>query len=39
MKEMYAVIDTQKLENWMMFGTQEGSSLGDGLGRGYGMFG
>ena len=39
MKEKYALTDRQKLENRMKFGMQEESSLGDGLGRGYGMLG
>ena len=39
MKEKYALTNRQKLENRMKFGTQEESSFGDGLGRGYGMLG
>ncbi|XP_063939079.1 U4/U6 small nuclear ribonucleoprotein Prp31 homolog [Daucus carota subsp. sativus] len=37
MKERYAVTDMQKLRNRMQFGVPEESSLGDGLGVGYGM--
>ncbi|KAF3558280.1 hypothetical protein F2Q69_00013267 [Brassica cretica] len=39
MKERYAVTDMRKLANRMAFGTPEESSLGDGLGEGYGMLG
>ncbi|GER32252.1 U4/U6 small nuclear ribonucleoprotein Prp31 [Striga asiatica] len=35
----YAVTDMRKLANRMQFGVQEESSLGDGLGEGYGMLG
>ncbi|KAM0848883.1 hypothetical protein ACQ4PT_054086 [Festuca glaucescens] len=37
MKEIYAVTDMMKLANRMQFGIPEKSSLGDGLGEGYGM--
>ncbi|CAA6670634.1 unnamed protein product [Spirodela intermedia] len=39
MKERYAVTDMRKLANRMLFGIPEESSLGDGLGEGYGMLG
>ncbi|KAG7583580.1 Nop domain [Arabidopsis suecica] len=39
MKERYRVTDMRKLANRMAFGTPEDSSLGDGLGIGYGMLG
>ncbi|XP_019184716.1 PREDICTED: U4/U6 small nuclear ribonucleoprotein Prp31 homolog [Ipomoea nil] len=39
MKERYATTDMQKLANRMQFGVAEESSLGDGLGEGYGMLG
>ncbi|CAE5978330.1 unnamed protein product [Arabidopsis arenosa] len=39
MKERYQVTDMRKLANRMAFGTPEESSLGDGLGIGYGMLG
>ncbi|XP_010538428.1 PREDICTED: U4/U6 small nuclear ribonucleoprotein Prp31-like [Tarenaya hassleriana] len=39
MKERYAVTDMRKLANRMAFGVPEESSLGDGLGEGYGMLG
>jgi U4/U6 small nuclear ribonucleoprotein PRP31 len=39
MKERYAVTDMMKLANRMQFGVPEESSLGDGLGQGYGMLG
>ncbi|KAG7578908.1 Prp31 C-terminal [Arabidopsis thaliana x Arabidopsis arenosa] len=39
MKERYQVTDIRKLANRMAFGTPEDSSLGDGLGIGYGMLG
>jgi U4/U6 small nuclear ribonucleoprotein PRP31 len=39
MKERYQVTDMRKLANRMAFGTPEESSLGDGLGEGYGMLG
>ncbi|KAL1194611.1 putative U4PU6 small nuclear ribonucleoprotein Prp31 [Cardamine amara subsp. amara] len=39
MKERYAVTDMRKQANRMAFGTPEESSLGDGLGVGYGMLG
>ncbi|XP_074562687.1 U4/U6 small nuclear ribonucleoprotein Prp31 homolog [Curcuma longa] len=39
MKERYAVTDMMKLANRMQFGVPEESSLGDGLGEGYGMLG
>ncbi|KAK4788730.1 hypothetical protein SAY86_020049 [Trapa natans] len=39
MKERYAVTDARKLANRMQFGIPEESSLGDGLGEGYGMLG
>ncbi|XP_031492497.1 U4/U6 small nuclear ribonucleoprotein Prp31 homolog [Nymphaea colorata] len=39
MKERYAVTDMRKLANKMLFGVPEESSLGDGLGEGYGMLG
>lgn len=39
MKERYAVTDMRKLANRMRFGVAEESSLGDGLGEGYGMLG
>ncbi|CAL1357157.1 unnamed protein product [Linum trigynum] len=39
MKERYAVTDMRKLANRMQFGIPEESSLGDGLGEGYGMLG
>ncbi|EPS69875.1 hypothetical protein M569_04885, partial [Genlisea aurea] len=39
MKERYAITDMQKLANRMLFGVPEDSSLGDGLGEGYGMLG
>nr|AFK40189.1 unknown [Lotus japonicus] len=39
MKERYAATDTRKLANRMQFGIPEESSLGDGLGEGYGMLG
>ncbi|GAB2297347.1 U4/U6-U5 snRNP complex subunit prp31 [Dionaea muscipula] len=39
MKERYAIIDVRKLANRMQFGVPEESSLGDGLGEGYGMLG
>ncbi|KAH9324645.1 hypothetical protein KI387_004823, partial [Taxus chinensis] len=35
----YAVTDMRKLANRMQFGVAEESSLGDGLGEGYGMLG
>ncbi|VAH30702.1 unnamed protein product [Triticum turgidum subsp. durum] len=35
----YAVTDMMKLANRMQFGIPEESSLGDGLGEGYGMLG
>ncbi|KAF5199467.1 U4/U6 small nuclear ribonucleoprotein Prp31-like protein, partial [Thalictrum thalictroides] len=35
----YAVTDMRKLANRMQFGVPEESSLGDGLGEGYGMLG
>lgn len=38
-KERYAQTDMRKLANRMQFGIQEESSLGDGLGEGYGMLG
>ncbi|XP_074270471.1 U4/U6 small nuclear ribonucleoprotein Prp31 homolog [Silene latifolia] len=38
-KERYAVTDMRKLANRMQFGVAEESSLGDGLGVGYGMLG
>ncbi|CAE5978311.1 unnamed protein product [Arabidopsis arenosa] len=38
-KERYQVTDMRKLANRMAFGTPEDSSLGDGLGIGYGMLG
>lgn len=39
MKERYAMTDMRKLANRMRFGVPEESSLGDGLGEGYGMLG
>lgn len=39
MKERYAITDMRKLANRMRFGVPEESSLGDGLGEGYGMLG
>lgn len=39
MKERYAPTDTMKLANRMQFGVPEESSLGDGLGKGYGLLG
>ncbi|KAI3997726.1 hypothetical protein MKX01_040699 [Papaver californicum] len=39
MKERYTVTDMRKLANRMQFGIPEESSLGDGLGEGYGMLG
>ncbi|CAN0879046.1 U4/U6 small nuclear ribonucleoprotein Prp31 homolog [Linum grandiflorum] len=36
---VYAVTDMRKLANRMQFGVPEESSLGDGLGEGYGMLG
>eukprot|EP01018_Ginkgo_biloba_P007664 Gb_18678 [translate_table: standard] len=39
MKERYAITDMRKLANQMQFGIREESSLGDGLGEGYGMLG
>ncbi|KAH8933172.1 hypothetical protein BDL97_18G016200 [Sphagnum fallax] len=39
MKERYALTDMRKLANRMRFGVPEESSLGDGLGEGYGMLG
>ncbi|XP_010510964.1 PREDICTED: U4/U6 small nuclear ribonucleoprotein Prp31 isoform X3 [Camelina sativa] len=39
MKERYAVTDMRKMANRMRFGTPEESSLGAGLGEGYGMLG
>ncbi|KAL8136051.1 hypothetical protein AgCh_010594 [Apium graveolens] len=39
MKERYAISDMRKLANRMQFGVPEESSLGDGLGEGYGMLG
>ncbi|KAL8140114.1 hypothetical protein V2J09_006135 [Rumex salicifolius] len=38
-KERYAVTEKRKLANRIQFGTCEESSLGDGLGEGYGMLG
>lgn len=38
-KERYALTDMRKLANRMQFGIAEESSLGDGLGEGYGMLG
>ncbi|CAN0892906.1 U4/U6 small nuclear ribonucleoprotein Prp31 homolog [Linum grandiflorum] len=38
-KERYAVTDMRKLSNRMQFGIPEESSLGDGLGVGYGLLG
>ncbi|CAL9242775.1 unnamed protein product [Arabidopsis halleri] len=38
-KERYQVTEIRKLANRMAFGTPEESSLGDGLGDGYGMLG
>ncbi|KAI5433770.1 hypothetical protein KIW84_020872 [Lathyrus oleraceus] len=38
-KEKYAITDMRKLANRMQFGIPEESSLGDGLGEGYGMLG
>ncbi|KAK1260334.1 putative nucleolar protein 5-1 [Acorus gramineus] len=39
MKERYGCTDMRKLANRMQFGVAEESSLGDGLGEGYGMLG
>ncbi|KAL8123232.1 hypothetical protein AgCh_011267 [Apium graveolens] len=39
MKERYAITDMRKLANRIQFGVPEESSLGDGLGEGYGMLG
>ncbi|KAM0054451.1 putative U4/U6 small nuclear ribonucleoprotein Prp31 [Helianthus debilis subsp. tardiflorus] len=39
MKERYAITDMRKLANRMQFGVRKESSLGDGLGEGYGMLG
>lgn len=39
MKERYAITDMRRLANRMLFGVPEESSLGDGLGEGYGMLG
>ncbi|XVE85050.1 hypothetical protein DITRI_Ditri17bG0061300 [Diplodiscus trichospermus] len=39
MKERYAITDMRKLANRMQFGVPKESSLGDGLGEGYGMLG
>ncbi|KAE9454079.1 hypothetical protein C3L33_14015, partial [Rhododendron williamsianum] len=39
MKERYAITDMRKMANRMQFGVPEESSLGDGLGEGYGMLG
>ncbi|KAJ4830794.1 U4/U6-U5 snRNP complex subunit prp31 [Turnera subulata] len=39
MKERYALTEMRKLANRMQFGVPEESSLGDGLGFGYGMLG
>ncbi|KAL6547270.1 U4/U6-U5 snRNP complex subunit prp31 [Orobanche minor] len=39
MKERNAITDMRKLANRMQFGVPEESSLGDGLGEGYGMLG
>ncbi|CAL9041673.1 unnamed protein product [Musa banksii] len=39
MKERYAITDMRKLANRMQFRVPEESSLGDGLGEGYGMLG
>ncbi|CAL9222647.1 unnamed protein product [Arabidopsis halleri] len=39
MKERYQVTEVRKLANRMAFGTPEDSSLGDGLGIGYGLLG
>eukprot|EP00271_Cylindrocystis_brebissonii_P020029 TRINITY_DN643_c0_g2_i1.p1 TRINITY_DN643_c0_g2~~TRINITY_DN643_c0_g2_i1.p1 ORF type:complete len:500 (+),score=95.03 TRINITY_DN643_c0_g2_i1:421-1920(+) len=38
-KERYAMTDMRKLANRMQFGIPEESSLGDGIGEGYGMLG
>ncbi|KAA8533133.1 hypothetical protein F0562_033334 [Nyssa sinensis] len=38
-KERYAITDMRTLANRMQFGVPEESSLGDGLGEGYGMLG
>ncbi|KAJ6798106.1 U4/U6 small nuclear ribonucleoprotein Prp31-like protein isoform X2 [Iris pallida] len=38
-KERYAITDMRKMANRMQFGVPEESSLGDGLGEGYGMLG
>ncbi|KAJ8434414.1 hypothetical protein Cgig2_002616 [Carnegiea gigantea] len=39
MKLRYAITDMRRLANMMFFGITEESSLGDGLGEGYGMLG
>ncbi|CAI6002348.1 unnamed protein product [Closterium sp. NIES-65] len=39
MKERYGITDMRKLANRMQFGVEEQSTLGDGLGEGYGMLG
>ncbi|KAK1284649.1 hypothetical protein QJS10_CPB21g00396 [Acorus calamus] len=38
-EKWYGFTDMRKLANRMQFGVAEESSLGDGLGEGYGMFG
>lgn len=39
MKERYAMTDSRKLANRMQFGVVEESTLGDGIGEGFGMLG
>ncbi|KAJ4816694.1 U4/U6 small nuclear ribonucleoprotein Prp31 [Rhynchospora pubera] len=39
MKERYAITELMKQKNRMPFGKQEETSLGDGLGEGFGMLG
>ncbi|XVF86692.1 hypothetical protein PTKIN_Ptkin18bG0062600 [Pterospermum kingtungense] len=39
MKDRYGITERRKLQNMVQFGVQEESSLGDGLGEGYGMLG
>ncbi|GBG90601.1 hypothetical protein CBR_g50945 [Chara braunii] len=39
MKERYALTDMRKLANRMQFGIPEESTLGDGIGEGFGMLG
>nr|CAB3447822.1 unnamed protein product [Digitaria exilis] len=39
MKEIYAQTNIMKLANRMQFGVPEEGSLGNGLGKGYGLLG